>query len=126
MKSATTSLKIFGIYMILIPGIGLITVPDILLDLFGLSYGEELWMPRMIGLLAFIIGVYYYYITKNELHQLYTITVVLRYFAALFMVGLWLKGEVEIMILLFAAIDVVGASWTMLAMKNAVSNPVDG
>jgi hypothetical protein len=42
MKSATNSLKVFGIYRILIPGIGFMAVPDIILDRFQLSYGEEL------------------------------------------------------------------------------------
>lgn len=120
MKSATTSLTVFGIYMILIPGIGLMTVPDFMLGLFKLSYGEELWTARMIGLLAFIIGVFDISIAKYELDKLYNLTVMLRYFAALFMIGLWVKGEVEIMILLFAAIDIAGATWTLLAIKNIV------
>lgn len=124
MKSATTSLTVFGIYMILIPGIGLMTVPDFMLDLFKLSYGEELWTARMIGLLAFIIGVFDISIAKYELDKLYNLTVMLRYFAALFMVGLWVKGEVEIMILLFAAIDIAGASWTLLAIKSAAPDTV--
>ena len=120
MKSATTSLTVFGIYMILIPGIGLMTVPDFMLGLFKLSYGEALWTARMIGLLAFIIGVFDISIAKYELDKLYNLTVMLRYFAALFMIGLWVKGEVEIMILLFAAIDIAGATWTLLAIKNTV------
>jgi len=120
MKSVTISLKVFGIYMVLIPGIGLMIVPDFILDLFKLSYGEELWMPRMIGLLAFIIGVFDFFIAKYELSQLYKSTVLLRCFAALFMVGLWMKGEVEVMILLFAGIDAAGAFWTMLTIKNTV------
>jgi len=122
MKSVKTSLKVFGIYMMLIPGIGLMTAPDFMLDLFKLSHGEELWIPRMFGLLAFIIGVFDYSIAKYELNQLYNLTVLLRYFAALFMIGLWLKGEVEIMILLFAGIDAAGASWTVLTAKNTVPN----
>lgn len=121
MKSITTSLKVFGIYMILIPGIGLMIVPDFMLDLFKLSHGEELWIPRMMGLLAFIIGVFDFYIAKYELNSLYNLSVVLRYFAAIFMIGLWLNAEVESMILLFAAIDAAGASWTLFAIKNTIS-----
>lgn len=122
MKAATQSLKIFSIYMMFIPGLGLMFTPTLLLDFFGLSHGVELWIPRLVGLLAFIIGVYYWYITKYELSQLYKLSVVLRCFAALFMVGLWLKGEVEIMILLFAAIDTIGASWTWFTLKQADYN----
>lgn len=108
--------------MILIPGIGLMTVPEFMLDLFKLSHGEELWMPRMIGLLAFIIGIIEYNIGNYQLDKMYKLTVLLRYLAAVFMIGLWITGEVEIMILLFAGIDAIGATWTILTIKNTVPN----
>jgi len=34
------------------------------------------------------------------------------------MISLWLKGEVEVAILLFAAIDAAGATWTMLTLRT--------
>ncbi|MEY3422438.1 MAG: hypothetical protein RIR48_2752 [Bacteroidota bacterium] len=123
MKSVTMSLKVFGIYLILIPGIGLMIVPELILDLFSLRHGDENWLPRMVGLLAFIIGCFEISIAKNQISKLYNLTVYLRYFAALFMVGLWLTGEVEISILAFAAIDAAGATWTMLTIKNADTTP---
>ena len=123
MKSVTMSLKVFGIYLILIPGIGLMIVPELILDLFSLRHGDENWLPRMAGLLAFIIGCFEISIAKNQISKLYNLTVYLRYFAALFMVGLWLTGEVEISILAFAAIDAAGATWTMLTIKNADTIP---
>ena len=119
MKSITTSLKVFGIYMILIPGIGLMMAPDFMLDLFKLSHGEELWIPRMMGLLAFIIGFFDFYIGKHALHKLYQLTIIVRYVATVFMISLWLKGEVEVAILLFAAIDAAGATWTMLTLRTS-------
>ena len=119
MKSITTSLKVFGIYMILIPGIGLLTVPDFMLDLFKLSHGEEFWIPRMMGLLAFFIGVFDFYIGRYALHKLYQLTIIVRYVATVFMISLWLKGEVEVAILLFAAIDAAGATWTMLTLRTS-------
>jgi hypothetical protein len=121
MKSVTISLKVFGIYLILIPGIGLMIVPELILDLFSLRHGGENWLPRMIGLLAFIIGCFEISIAKNQISKLYNLTVYLRYFAALFMVGLWLTGEVEISILAFAAIDAAGATWTMLTIKKTLT-----
>ena len=107
--------------MMLVPGLGLMAIPDVLLDLFGLSYGEELWTARMLGLLAFIIGVYYFYMTKHGSAQLYTVTIAMRYFAVLFMIGLWISGAVEIMILLFAAVDGIAATWTLLALRKSDS-----
>lgn len=118
MNSAPTSLKVFGLYMMLVPGLGLMTMPATLLDLFGLSHGGQLWMARVIGLLAFIIGTYQYSIAKQGLAKLYKGTVAQRYFAALLFAGLWLKGEAGAAILLFALIDTLGASWTLLAANR--------
>lgn len=70
------------------------------------------YMPRMIGLLAFLIGVLDYHPAKYEVPSMYKLTVILRYLATAFMIGLWITNEAEIMILMFAAIDALGATWT--------------
>jgi hypothetical protein len=71
----------------------------------------------MVGILAGVIGVFDILISRYQLKPLYRWTVWLRYFAAAFMVCLWAMGEVEIGILMFAAIDVGGATWTLLTMR---------
>jgi hypothetical protein len=118
MKSPETSLRVFAIYLILIPGFGLMIIPEYILDLFQFSHGGIFWMARMIGFLAFALGIYYLYMAKYKLVKIYKITVVLRFLAAAFMVGLWLTGEVEIMILLFAAPDALAATWTSLTIRS--------
>jgi len=121
MKSSEASLRTFAIYLILIPGAGLMAMPGFLLDMFQLSYGSEsLWMARLIGYLAFALGIYYFYLAKYKVVQIYIITVVLRFLAAAFMVGLWLTGEVEMMILIFAVPDALGATWTALSIRKKV------
>lgn len=115
MKSAPRSLTVFGLYMMLGPGIGLMVMPEPLLNLFGLSHGGHFWAVRVVGLLAFIIGSYQFFIAKHQLKSLYRITVAQRYFAALVFIGLWAAGEAEVAIILFAAIDVLGATWTLYA-----------
>jgi hypothetical protein len=122
MKSAELSLRVFGTYMILVPGLGLIAIPAVMLDLFQLSHGDYLWMARMIGLLALLLGVYYYFMANYNTTKLYLATVVNIYIAAVFMIGLWASGQVEIMILLFAAVDAAGATWTLIAHKKSVKD----
>jgi hypothetical protein len=68
-KPVSNSLQAFGIYLIM-AGLSLAVVPNFILDLFHLSYGNELWMARMVGLLAFILGIYYSVVGKHRLHQL--------------------------------------------------------
>lgn len=118
MNSAKNSLTIFGIYMMLIPGAGLMLAPEFLLDLFGLRHGAFLWMARTMGIFAFVIGVFDVFIARHEITQLYKLTVIVRYFGTIFLILLWLTNQVEIMILLFAGIDGAGATWTLLTMKN--------
>jgi len=120
-RSTPWSILLFGIYLMVIPGIGLMLVPEFLLDLFQLQHGETYWTARMMGMLAFVIGGYYYYIAQLRVEVLYPITVRLRALAGLFMVGLWLVGEVGLAILLFAAVDTTGALWTAwtLTQKEA-------
>jgi len=118
MKTTDFSIRVFGIYMILIPGLGLIFIPELMLDLFKLSHGDVLWLPRMVGYLALAIGVYYYFIAKYKLSKLYILTVVLRFVAAAFMTVLWAMGEVGVMIFVFAVVDASGATWTILTMRG--------
>ncbi len=117
MKSTSVSLQAFGIYLILIPGFGLMCCPDTLLELFQLEHGNLLWMGRMIGYLSFSLGVYYYFIAKYALSALYRLTVILRFGAALFMLGLWIAGEAKPMILGFAATDALAALWTLSTLS---------
>jgi hypothetical protein len=49
--------------------------------------------------------------------------VAVRYFGALFLIALWGTRQVEIMILLFAGIDVIGATWTLLTLKKGTTVP---
>ena len=118
MKSPERSMRMFGIYMILIPGLGLTAVPEFLLDIFQLSHSDNFWMARMIGLLALMLGVYYLFMAIYETTKLYLITSINRDLAAAFMVYLWVSGQVEIAILLFAAIDGFGATWTLIAINQ--------
>ncbi len=115
MRIATTSLKIFGLYMMFIPGLGLMIMPAFVLDLFALHHADALWTARVVGLLAFIIGSYQLTIARLQIQRLYRLTVWQRYGAAAFFVGLWIAGEAGIAILLFALIDMLGASLTLFA-----------
>ncbi|BDS14583.1 hypothetical protein [Aureispira anguillae] len=119
LKLPETSILIFGIYMITVPGLGLIVVPELLFDLFQLSYSKELWTSRMLGLVVLLLGVYYCLIGKHKISVLYPSTVFLRYIAALFIFGLWASKQVEMSIILFASVDALAATWTMWALKKS-------
>ena len=117
MDKAGKSLFVFGLYMIFIVGMGFIFMPTFILNMFGLKYGDDTWI-RFVGLLASIIGVYYIVAVRAKLNQLFIWTVWMRYYAAVFMVTLLILGKVGVPILIFASIDAIAATWTLLSLKK--------
>ena len=117
MNNAEKSLFVFGLYLIFAVGLGFMIMPVMLLDLFGMKYGDDTWI-RFVGMLASIIGVYYLVAVRLKLQQLFIWTVWMRYYAAAFMVATLLLGKTELPILLFAGIDALAATWTLVALKK--------
>jgi len=118
MNKAQLSLFVFGLYMIFVAGLGFMFIPMFILNLFGLSAGDDVWI-RFVGVLAFIIGVYYVLVVRAELDRFIPWTVATRYFAAAFMVLIVVLGKMGAGLLLFAAIDAAGATWTWFAVRSA-------
>jgi len=69
-------------------------------------------------MLASIIGGYYIVAVRLKLQPMFIWTVWMMYYAAAFMVVLLLVGKVGTPILLFAAIDAAGATWTWMTLKK--------
>ena len=107
-KRAALSLFVFGLYMVLIVGLGFMLAPHLILSIFGLSAGDDVWI-RMVGMLASIIGAYYLLVVRARLEVFFKWTVPGRYYAACFMVLIFALGKVGPAILLFAAVDAVAA-----------------
>ena len=117
MNKVQVSLFVFGLYMIFVVGFGFMFIPTLVLDLFGLSYGDDAWI-RFVGMLASCLGAYYILVQRAELERFYFWTVPARYYAAAFMIIIFLLGKLEISILVFAAIDISAATWTWLAIRS--------
>jgi hypothetical protein len=113
-KSAFT-VKAFGIYLLVL-GVGLTVAPNPLLSVFGMPQTTEVWI-RVVGILVFNIGVYYWYAAKCEAvaffrASVYTRTLVLVAFAAFAALGFATP-----VLILFGAADFAGAVWTHLALR---------
>ena len=118
MNGAAISLFVFGLYMIFAVGGGFMFVPSFVLDLFGLSAGDGIWV-RFVGMLASILGVYYIMVARAGLDRFYPWTVATRYYAATFMIVIVLLGKMGPGLILIAAVDVVAATWTWYAVRSA-------
>jgi hypothetical protein len=115
MSKSAFSVKAFGIYLLVL-GVGLTLVPNVVLAVFGMPQTSEVWI-RVVGILAFNIGVYYVYAAKCEAKaffraSVYTRTLVLVSFAAFAALGL-----ASPVLILFGAADFAGAIWTHLALR---------
>ena len=117
MTKSQVSLFVFGLYMVFVVGLGFMTVPMFILNLFGLTAGDDVWI-RMVGMLASIIGAYYVLAVRAGLDRFIPWTVALRYYAAAFMALIVVLGKIGPALLLFAAIDIAGATWTWFALRS--------
>jgi hypothetical protein len=118
MNKAQVSLFVFGLYLIIVVGLGFMLAPMFVLDLFGLSAGDDAWI-RFVGMLASVIGIYYVLAARANLDRLFQWTVPVRFYAAAFMVLIVVSGKVGPSVLLFAAIDAGAATWTWFAVRSA-------
>jgi hypothetical protein len=117
LMNSKLSLQVFGLYLVVVAGLGLMLIPHVMLGLFGLSAGDDAWI-RMVGLLASIIGAYYLVAASAGLRQVIGWSVPLRLYASAFMGFLVVAGMLPVGILLFAAIDFLGAVWTWMALRT--------
>ena len=118
MNKAQISLFVFGLYMIFVVGLGFMLVPMFVLNLVGLSAGDDVWI-RFVGMLASIIGGYYILVVRAKMDRFYPWTVPWRHYAGTFMIVMFLLGKMGPGVLLFAAIDISGATWTWLTLRSA-------
>jgi hypothetical protein len=116
MSRAALTLKIYAICFGA-AGFGLLIAPNPLLVLFGFPTTDEVWI-HLIGLLMVSLAVYDFIAGQNDLAPIISASVPSRLFAGAVMVGTWAFGMVGPGILLFAAVDIVGAVATLLALRG--------
>ncbi|MES2298632.1 MAG: hypothetical protein V4582_16425 [Pseudomonadota bacterium] len=115
MSKSAFSAKVFAIYLFAI-GAVLIVAPNVLLSIFGIAATSEVWI-RVVGVTAFMIGVYSWIAAKHENKpfleaSVYTRAIVFATFTTFALLGL-----ASPMIILFGAVDLLGGIWTHFALK---------
>lgn len=116
MSKAGTSVLVFGIYMIFL-GLTLILVPNILLAVFGFPGTSEVWI-RVVGILALGIAFYYIQAARQNLNDFFRWTVYVRYFVFLSLGTLAVLRLARPVLALFGVIDLLGAIWTSVALRQ--------
>lgn len=116
MSRSALSLRAFGAYL-LGTGALLVFAPNVLLELARLPQTGEVWI-RVLGVVVFNVGIFYLVSAELNHRALYKASVYCRFLvmaAFLAFVGL---GFAAPTLLIFGAIDVAGAVWTLMALLS--------
>ena len=117
MSKLAKSVYFFGLYLV---GLGaiLLVVPNILLSVFGLPTTGEVWI-RVVGMILLLLGVYYVVLARGESTVFFRLTVYLRGSVIVFFTAFVLLGIASPPLILFGAVDLLGAVWTGLALRQS-------
>ena len=116
MSKSARSLFIFSIYLFVL-GIILIVIPNVLLNLFTLPETNEVWI-RVVGMLVFLVGFYYFRASKSEMKKFFQWTVYARTSVLIFFIVFVLLDLAPPILILFGFIDAVAALWTQLCLRS--------
>lgn len=116
MSQSAKSVFYFGVYLVVL-GVILILLPNFLLGLFGITSTNEVWI-RVVGVLVLAISAYYLTGAKSENTTLLKTTVYVRLSIIFFFTGFVIAGWVQPQLILFGAVDMLGAIWTYLALRK--------
>ena len=115
MSKSAFSAKVFAIYLFIV-GAMLVVAPNLLLSIFRIPPTSEVWI-HVVGVTAFMIGVYAWVAARHEIKpflqaSVYTRFVVFGVFTVFAVIGL-----ASPMIVVFGVADLLGGLWTHFALK---------
>ena len=115
MKSFSTSLLVFGIYLVGM-GVGLVLMPNTVLGILGFSATDDIW-PRVVGVLALALAFYYISAARSGVISFAQWTVSARIGVFVFFTAFVLAKWVGVVMILLGTVDLLGALWTARALK---------
>ncbi len=115
MSKSARSIFIFGLYLGFL-GIILLVAPNFLLGIFQLPSTNEVWI-RVVGMLLFLLGVYYILAARKELTDFFQWTVYVRSAVIVFLTTFVLLGFVKPVLILIGVVDLLGAIWTHMTLQ---------
>ena len=119
MHPASNSVKYFGLYAIA-TGVGLVLAPALVLSPLGIAVPAEIWI-RVVGALAIPLGYYYWVCGSSDVVAFFRASVHGRVVFAATIVLLIAAFSAPVQLLLFAAVDLAGATWTVLGLRRAAN-----
>ena len=122
MSKSAKSLFVFSLYLYVLGAI-LVLIPNVLLRLFLFPPTTEVWI-RVVGMLVFLLGFYYFQVARNELKKFFQWSVYARISVLFFFIAFVVAGLAHPLLILFGVIDVAGAIWTQVSLRSEKTTPV--
>jgi len=116
MSRAAKSLFAFGIYLCGL-GLLLLTVPNLILPLFGAPPTSEVWI-RINGMFVLCLSFFYVQAARHGLTIFIRWTVWARVAVIIYFAAFVLLVAAPKALLLFGLIDLLSATWTWRALKK--------
>lgn len=115
MKKTSTTLLVFGVYLVGM-GLGLLFMPNFVLGMFGLPSTDEVWV-RVVGVLALVLAYYYISAARADLKTFAQWTVPARIGVFVAFTAFALLKFVGPVMIMLGSVDLIGALWTAWALK---------
>jgi hypothetical protein len=115
MSRSAFSAQVFAVYLFL-AGTTLVIAPNLLLSLLQIPQSPEVWI-RVVGLVAFVIGVYLWVAARHEFKPFLMASVYTRFIVFVALTTFALTGLGNPMIILFGLADLAGGIWTYSALR---------
>jgi len=122
MSKSAKSMFVFGLYLLVLGAI-LVLIPNALLRLFFSPPTTEVWV-RVVGMLVFLLGFYYFQVARNEVKNFFQWSVYARISVLFFFIGFVIAGLAPPVLILFGVIDAAAAIWTQLSLRSEKTTPV--
>lgn len=121
MSRSAFSAKVFAVYLFF-AGALLTTAPNLLLSTLQIPPTSEVWI-RVVGLVAFMIGVYAWVAAKHEFKPFLVASVYTRFVVFVAFTAFAVLGLASPMVVLFGFADLAGGIWTYFALRADASAP---
>ena len=122
MSKSARSIFVFSLYLYVLGAI-LVLIPNVLLRLFLFPATNEVWI-RVVGMLVFLLGFYYFQVARNELRKFFQWSVYARSAVLLFFIAFVIAGLAPPVLILFGIIDAAAAIWTQLSLRSEKTTAV--
>ena len=107
----------FGIYLLAL-ALALLTVPNVLLQIFGIPATQEAWI-RVLGMVVGFLGYYYVRHGAGAVRSFLEMTIQVRLSVPVFFFAFIMLAAAPWQLMLFAVFDVLGAGWTWWSIHGS-------